>query len=157
MNSRAKTESVWDYPRPPVVRTDSRPIRVAESQHTIAESTRAVRVLETSHPPVFYIPRSDVNVSLLRQNDKSTFCEFKGRAVYWDLIGPRRVASVAWSYPTPSRGYETITDHLAFYPSRVDCFVDEEPVEPQEGDFYGGWITSEIRGPFKGGPGTWAW
>jgi len=157
MKRRTEIESVWDYPRPPAVRADDRAIRVTYGEQTIAESTRAVRVLETSHPPVFYIPIADVDTSLLRRNDRSTFCEFKGRAVYWDLDGARRVPSVAWSYPDPSPGFESITDHLAFYPSKVDCFVDNEAVEAQEGDFYGGWITPEVRGPFKGGPGTWGW
>lgn len=158
MNKRVGIESVWDYPRPPVVRPDDRSIRVANGEQRIAESAQAVRVLETSHPPVFYIPRSDIDMSLLRQNDTTTtFCEFKGRAVYWDLDSASRLTSVAWSYPDPSAGFESITDYLAFYPSKVDCFVDNEPVEAQEGDFYGGWITPEVRGPFKGGPGTWGW
>lgn len=150
-------ESVWDYPRPPVVRQDGRSVRVAYEKETIAASTRALRVLETSHPPVFYIPRSDVETSLLKRNDMRTFCEFKGRAVYWDLEVGHLIPTVAWSYPEPSPGFEEIADHLAFYPSRVDCFVDEEKVQPQEGEFYGGWITHEIRGPFKGGAGTRTW
>lgn len=154
MTKHARLESVWDYPRPPVVRADSRSVRVANGDQTIAESTRSVRVLETSHPPVFYVPRSDVDMSLLMQNNRSTVCEFKGRAVYWDLDAIR---DVAWSYPDPTPGFEAITDYLAFYPSKVDCFVDNEPVQAQEGDFYGGWITAEVRGPFKGGPGTWGW
>ena len=156
MSLRPETESVWDYPRPPVVRRDDRYIRVTDGEQTVAESRRAVRVLETSHPPVFYLPSSDVEMSLLTQNERSTFCEFKGRAVYWDLSGTDRT-SVAWSYPDPNPGFELITGHLAFYPSKVDCFVDDEEVTAQEGDFYGGWITSEILGPFKGGPGTWGW
>jgi uncharacterized protein (DUF427 family) len=157
MNMHASTESVWDYPRPPAVQTDDRSIRVTAGRQLIAESTATLRVLETSHPPVFYIPHTDVDMSVLRQNDRSTFCEFKGRAIYWDFDGVSSVASVSWSYPDPAPGYEVITDHHAFYPSRVDCFVDDEPVRPQEGDFYGGWITSEVQGPFKGGPGTWGW
>lgn len=154
MNLPTKTESVWDYPRPPIVQADDRLIRVAHAGKLIAKSTRTARVLETSHPPVFYIPRSDVQMRLLEQSDRSTFCEFKGRAVYWDLDG---IPSVAWSYPEPSPGFEAITDSLAFYPSKVECFVDDELVEAQEGDFYGGWVTPEVRGPFKGGPGTWGW
>lgn len=154
MSLPANRESVWDYPRPPVVRPDDRSIRVTNDEQTIAESNRAVRVLETSHPPVFYIPRTDVDMSLLTPNGRSTVCEFKGRAVYWDLDSLR---SVAWSYPDPTTGFESIANHLAFYPSKVDCFVDNERVVAQEGDFYGGWITSEVRGPFKGGPGTWGW
>ena len=158
MSLRPETESVWDYPRPPAIQADDRLIRVSHGQQAIAGSTRALRVLETSHPPVFYIPRPDVKMSLLTESSRRrTFCEFKGQAVYWDLAGVHRVRSVAWSYPDPSSGYEAIADYLAFYPSKLHCCVDGEQVVAQEGDFYGGWITSEIRGPFKGGPGTRGW
>lgn len=115
-------------------------------------------MLETSHPPVFYVPPDDVDIDLLRPSRRRTFCEFKGEAVYWDLAtGEQHISNVAWSYPNPTRRYEKITDWLAFYPSLVDCLVDDEKAVAQEGDFYGGWITSEIEGPFKGGPGTWGW
>lgn len=157
MSHQLEPESVWDYPRPPSVQADSRSIRVGDGAQIIAESTRTLRVLETSHPPVFYIPTSDVDMSLLTRNDRSTFCEFKGQAFYWDLDAGRRVESVAWSYPHPSPGFEVITDYLAFYPSKVDCYADDERVRPQEGHFYGGWVTPEIRGPFKGGRGTSGW
>ncbi len=157
MRNELESESVWDYPRPPRVESDGRNIRVEFDGLTMAESSRAVRVLETSHPPVFYIPPEDVEMSLLAPSRRTTFCEFKGEATYWDLVRDPGVDSVAWSYPQPSPGFEQIRDSIAFYPSKVDCFVAGEPAKAQEGDFYGGWITSEIRGPFKGGPGTWGW
>ncbi len=154
-----RQESVWDYPRPPKLEPSTRRVRVEFAGETVADTTRAVRVLETSHPPVFYIPREDVREEFLRPSPRSTFCEFKGRAVYHSLdVNGRHAVNVAWSYPEPVRGFETIRGHLAFYPSRVDaCYVDDEPVQTQEGDFYGGWITSEIVGPFKGPAGTWGW
>lgn len=121
----------------------------------LASSERTVRILETSHPPVFYIPHEEVDMSLLTKSRRTTFCEFKGQATYWDLDSG--IESVAWSYEQPSEGYEEIRHWIAFYPSKVECYVDGEQVRAQEGDFYGGWITSEIEGPFKGGPGTWGW
>ena len=152
-------ESVWDYPRPPKLEPSTRRVRVEFAGETVADTTRAVRVLETSHPPVFYIPREDVREEFLRPSPRSTLCEFKGRAVYHSLdVNGRHALNVAWSYPETVRGFETIRGHLAFYPGRVDaCYVDDEPVQAQEGDFYGGWITSEIVGPFKGPAGTWGW
>lgn len=157
MREQRATESVWDYPRPPEVHPDHRLVRVRRGSHLIAETRRSMRVLETSHPPVFYIPPDDVDLEALSVNDRRTFCEFKGEATYWDLELEHPVPSVAWSYPNPSPGFEQITDRLAFYPSKVDCYVGNEKVTAQDGDFYGGWITTEIRGPFKGGPGTWGW
>jgi uncharacterized protein (DUF427 family) len=157
---RAGQESVWDYPRPPRLEKSRRPVRVESGGRVIAESGRALRVLETSHPPVYYIPPEDIDMSLLRPDpDRASHCEFKGRARYWDLVIDGEVRrSVAWSYPDPSPAFAPLRDHLAFYASRVDaCFVGEERVQAQEGDFYGGWITAEIVGPFKGAPGTWGW
>ncbi|MEO8611812.1 MAG: DUF427 domain-containing protein [Chloroflexota bacterium] len=152
-------ESVWDYPRPPRAELTPKRIRVVFNGKTIADTTRAVRILETSHPPVYYIPAQDVRMEYLTVASRRTFCEFKGSASYWTLkVGNRRVENAAWSYQTPSAGYESIKGYLAFYPSKVDaCYVDDEQVQPQEGDFYGGWITSYIVGPFKGGAGTWGW
>lgn len=152
-------ESVWDYPRPPRVEPTSRLVRVVFNGEVIAETTRALRVLETSHPPVFYIPLDDVRRDLLEPSRRHTFCEFKGRASYVSLrVGEKRAADAGWTYPDPAPGYEALRDHVAFYPSRVDaCYVDEERVEAQEGDFYGGWITSDVAGPFKGGQGTSGW
>ncbi|NDJ75349.1 MAG: DUF427 domain-containing protein [Chloroflexi bacterium] len=152
-------ESVWDYPRPPRVEESTKRIRVEVDGETIAETTRALRVLETSHPPVYYIPPEDVQSELLSQTRRRTFCEIKGAASYWTLrVGERVIEDVAWSYADPSPGFESLSGYLAFYPSRVDaCYVDGERVQSQAGDFYGGWITSEIVGPFKGGPGTVGW
>ncbi len=152
------TESVWDYPRPPKVEPDERRVIVKAADRTLADTTRAVRVLETSHPPVFYLPDTDVDFTLLVPSPHTTFCEYKGRAVYWDVqAGADRIAQAGWSYPDPSPGFEMIKDWIAFYPSRVQCTVDGETVRPQEGGFYGGWITAEIVGPFKGAPGTSGW
>ena len=125
----------------------------------IASTDRAFRVLETSHPPVFYIPPADVRMELMTQGSGSSFCEYKGAARYYDLsVGERTVANAAWYYPRPSQGYEVIRDQLAFYPGRVDrCVVDGELVRPQAGAFYGGWITDDVTGPFKGEPGTSGW
>jgi uncharacterized protein (DUF427 family) len=153
------TESVWDYPRPPRVEPSTRRIRVVLGDVTVADTSRAFRVLETSHPPGYYIPPEDVLNEYLRPSRRRTYCEFKGQASYYDLVvGARVVRDAAWYYPDPAPGYEVIRDHLAFYPGRVDaCFVDEERVAAQEGDFYGGWLTADIVGPFKGGPGTAGW
>jgi uncharacterized protein (DUF427 family) len=152
-------ESVWDYPRPPRVEPATRRVRIVLAGLTIAESDRALRVLETSHPPAYYVPVSDLRHVDLRQEALRTVCEFKGRAAYWALeAGGRLAREAAWSYPDPSPGYEALADHLTVYPDRVDaCYLDDERVEPQPGGFYGGWITSEVVGPFKGGPGTWGW
>jgi uncharacterized protein (DUF427 family) len=153
------TESVWDYPRPPRVERSTRRVRVEHCGVIVADTTRGLRVLETSHPPVYYIPPEDVRSELLRPSRRHTFCEFKGQAGYYDLeVGGQTVHDAAWYYADPSPGYEAIRDHVAFYPGRVDsCFVDDEQVRAQEGDFYGGWVTTEIVGPFKGGPGTAGW
>ena len=156
---QAGQESVWDYPRPPRVEPVTLRVRVLVGDVTLADSVDARRVLETSHPPVYYLPQADVAMSYLTPTERTTFCEFKGRARYWTLrVGDREVPNVAWSYPAPARGFESIRDHLAFYPSKVDaCYVGNERVQAQAGDFYGGWITADIVGPFKGGPGTTGW
>ena len=147
-------ESVWDYPRPPRVEQTRQRVTVSLAGEPIASTRRALRVLETSHPPTYYIPFADIEMATLTASSATSWCEFKGRAHYWDANGLR---SVGWSYPLPSRGYEMLRDHLAFYPGRVRARVGDEPVIAQPGDFYGGWITSRIRGPFKGGPGTSDW
>ncbi|MCG6498404.1 DUF427 domain-containing protein [Kitasatospora sp. A2-31] len=150
------TESVWEYPRPPVAVPCAQRIRVAFGGVVVADSVRSVRVLETSHPPVYYLPAEDVRTDLLVPAAGRTRCEWKGTACYWDLQLDGRVsARAAWSYPEPLPGFEPIRGALAFYPGRVDeCLVGDERVSAQPGDFYGGWITSRIRGPFKGSPGT---
>lgn len=150
-------ESVWDYPRPPRVVEDDRHILVRRGDTILADTHGAVRVLETSHPPVFYVSPESVDMSLLSPGGKRTVCEFKGSATYWDLIEKPVEKAVAWSYPRPLEGFESIADWLAFYPGRVDCFVEGRHATAQPGDFYGGWITPEIEGPFKGGPGTSGW
>ncbi len=152
-------ESVWDYPRPPAVQRSSRRVRVIQSGITVVDTTRAVRILETSHPPTWYMPFDDLIAGMLEPESGRTFCEFKGQAAYWSLVvGNQRADHVAWSYPNPAPGYEGLTDHFTVYPSRVDrCLVDDEQVQAQKGDFYGGWITSDVMGPFKGEPGTHGW
>jgi uncharacterized protein (DUF427 family) len=152
-------ESVWDYPRPPRVEEFPLPIRVIFNNQVIAETTRARRVLETSHPPVYYIPRKDLNMNVLQEAVESSFCEWKGRADYYNvLVGGRRAERAAWTYPDPSPAFQTLKDHFAFYAGAMDaCTVDGEIVTPQPGDFYGGWITDNIVGPFKGEPGTLFW
>ena len=152
-------ESVWDYPRPPRVEPVAKRIWVEFNGIVIANTTASLRVLETSHPPVYYIPPADIQMPYLSPTPHRTYCEYKGAASYWTLkVGERVSDNVAWSYADPSPGYARIRDYLAFYPGRVDaCYVDDERVEAQAGDFYGGWITSAIVGPFKGGPGTRGW
>jgi uncharacterized protein (DUF427 family) len=153
-------ESVWHYPRPPVVRACARRVRVQLAGTWIADSTRALRVLETSHPPAVYVPPEDVRGDLLQLSAaRATWCEFKGAARYLDArVEGRVVRAVAWTYPDPAAGYEPLRDHVAFYPGRVDgAWLDEERVLAQEGDFYGGWITADVTGPFKGAPGTRGW
>ena len=150
---------MWDFPRPPRVERCARRVRVVYRDILVADSRRALRVLETSHPPAIYIPPIDVRMDLLSPTTSSTWCEFKGRASYWALdVDGKAVADVAWSYRSPSAGFESIVDHLSFYPARVDaCLLDEEVVIPQQGSFYGGWISADIVGPFKGGVGTIGW
>ena len=152
-------ESVWDYPRPPRVEAYPGLVEVHHLGQVLAKSSRAFRVLETSHPPVSYILQGDIMMELLHKTNKTSMCEFKGMALYFDLVtATEHIESVAWGYENPRTGFEVIKDHLAFYPSRVEaCYVDGEKVQAQEGDFYGGWITSNLKGPFKGGPGTWGW
>ena len=154
-----KQESVWDYPRPPKVEPTTKRLRVEFAGELVADSCRAIRVLETSHPPVYYIPRADVRADLLTPSARRTFCEFKGMASYWSLwVGDKLSAETAWSYDSPSPRFEAIRGHLAFYAGRVDaCYVDEERVQAQPGEFYGGWVTSDIIGPFKGRPGSETW
>lgn len=152
-------ESVWDYPRPPRLQETSKQIQIVFNGEMIADTHRAFRVLETSHPPVYYIPPEDLRMEFLTMTPRSSFCEFKGQATYWTIrVGEREAANVAWSYESPSKSFAAIRGYLAFYPSRMDaCYVDGEQVQAQPGDFYGGWITSEIVGPFKGSAGTWGW
>lgn len=152
-------ESVWDYPRPPRLEPEPRTVRIEFAGVVVAESRRALRVLETASPPTVYVPDEDLRSDLLVESDHGSFCEWKGLARYWTLaVGDRRSQNAAWSYPQPDERYASLRDHRAFYPGRVDaCFLGEERVRPQPGGFYGGWITAELRGPFKGEPGTESW
>ncbi|MGZ5403351.1 MAG: DUF427 domain-containing protein [Nocardioides sp.] len=152
-------ESVWDYPRPPRVEPSSETIEVHLGGEVLARSTASYRVLETSHPPTYYLPTSAFASGVLRPVEGTTFCEWKGHASYYDLAAASRTAPRAgWAYPTPSPGFEMLVDHVAVMPASVDaCFVDGERVVAQPGGFYGGWITSRVAGPFKGAPGSWGW
>ena len=154
-------ESVWEYPRPPRLERTERHLRIVHAGQVIAETQHAWRVLETSHPPVYYLPQEDLAMHLLQPSRRhGSFCEFKGVAAYWTLAIPSApvVVDAVWSYPQPSAAYAPLRDHLAFYASRVDeCTVDGERGTAQPGDFYGGWITSHVTGPFKGAPGTLGW
>ena len=152
-------ESVWDYPRPPRLEDTPKHLQIVFNGVTIADTRCAKRVLETSHPPVYYIPPEDIQVQYLIKMPQTTFCEWKGRGGYYSLaVGEKRAENVAWYYPNPTPDFAGIKDYVAFYPAPMDaCYVDGERVEPQPGQFYGGWITSNIVGPFKGGLETWGW
>lgn len=158
-------ESVWDYPRPPALVPTDQHVVVELGGGVVVDTAAAVRVLETSHPPAYYLPLADVAEGALRPVPPdapggTSWCEFKGRAVYYDLVGADGTvaAKAAWRYPDPAPGYEALADRIALYPGRMDrCTVDGEPVRPQGGGFYGGWITSRVVGPFKGAPGTSGW
>lgn len=151
-------ESVWDYPRPPRIALDPRRVEVRSGRLEIACSERALRVLETGSPPTFYLPLADVRGGVLEPAAGASECEWKGTAAYWSLSAPHAdAAPVAWSYPSPLVDFDALSDHLAFYPGRVECRVAGERVRPQAGGFYGGWVTAEITGPWKGEPGTESW
>ena len=152
-------ESVWDYPRPPRVEAVPQRIRAIVDGRALADSTRAVRVLETAGAPVYYVPPGDVDLGQLVENDRRTVCEWKGEATYVDYVaGDRRIPSIGWVYHDPKPGYEAIRDHVAFYAVRLDeALVGEERARPQPGGFYGGWVTDAIVGPIKGEPGSERW
>ena len=152
-------ESVWDYPRPPRVEPTAERVRLVLGGETIVDTTEALRVLETSHPPVYYVPRSAFAPGSLEPAPGSSFCEFKGVAGYLTVRGGSSVADgAAWIYPEPSPGFESLVGMVAVYPGRMDTvLVDDERVQAQAGGFYGGWITSRVVGPFKGEPGTLGW
>lgn len=152
-------ESVWDYPRPPRLEPTSRRIRVVFGGEEIANTTKALRMLETSHPPTYYLPPEDVRSEFFVPVSGGSFCEFKGRANYYDIVvGDKRAPRAAWSYENPTQKYKALDGYLAFYIKLMDaCYVDEEQAQPQPGDFYGGWITSDLAGPFKGVPGSMFW
>jgi uncharacterized protein (DUF427 family) len=152
-------ESVWDYPRPPRVETSDETVEVVLGGAVVARTTRSLRVLETSHPPTYYLPEASFSDGVLRPVTGTTYCEFKGSASDFDLVTAGRTAArAAWTYEHPSPGFDVLVGHVALMPGLVDrCTVDGEDVEPQAGGFYGGWITSRVVGPFKGEPGTRGW
>ena len=156
---RPGQESVWSYPRPAIVESTDRLLRIVHRGVVVAETRRALRTLETSHPPSYYFPPADIDARLLRTSHRRSRCEWKGAAIYFDVvIGTEVFADVAWSYPDPTPDFRILADHVAFYAAPFEaCFVDGERVTPQAGGFYGGWITAQVAGPFKGGPGTAGW
>ena len=156
---KAGQESVWDYPRPPRLERTNKHLKIIFNGEIVAETNRAFRVLETSHPPVYYFPPEDVRMEFLSPNAGASFCEWKGRAGYFDMrVGEKAVENAAWFYSDPAKQFAEIKDYVAFYPSKLDaCYVNDELVNAQEGDFYGGWVTKDIVGPFKGGAGTRGW
>lgn len=152
-------ESVWDYPRPPRVEPSDETIEIRLGGTVVARTDRSLRVLETSHPPTYYLPLEAFAEGVLQPVGGTTYCEWKGTASYYDVVTTGRVAArAAWTYPEPTQGFEALRAHLAVMPAAMDsCTVDGETVTPQEGGFYGGWITSRVVGPFKGAPGTRGW
>ncbi len=152
-------ESVWDYPRPPAVRACERPVEVWFGGRVVCRTQSSWQVLETSHPPTYYLPREAFVRGVLQAGEGGSFCEWKGAARYLDLVvGDRTAPRAAWFYPRPSPGFEMLAGHVALYAGRTDgCYVGGERVVPQPGGFYGGWITSEVTGPFKGGTGSRGW
>jgi uncharacterized protein (DUF427 family) len=152
-------ESVWDYPRPPLIEDFPGKIRVIFSGITIAETTKAKRVLETANPPVYYIPAGDIKTEYLSPAENHSFCKWKGSANYYHLtVGNRTARYACWYYPEPVEDFARLKDHMAFYAKKMDqCFVDDELVIPQPGKFYGGWITKNVVGPFKGEEGSESW
>ena len=152
-------ESVWDYPRPPRIEHVSKQIRILFNSELIADTHRAKRLLETSHPPNYYIPFADIKMRYLTPSQHSTYCEWKGQASYFTLqVGNRQAKNAAWYYPEIPPEYEALSQYVGFYPGPMDaCYVGDEKVKPQAGSFYAGWITQDIVGPFKGDVGTWGW
>ena len=157
--STRPVENVWDYPRPPAIVPSVERVTVELGGRVVAEATTSYRICETSHPPTYYLPVDSFADGVLRPIDGSTWCEWKGAASYFDVVTyERTIAAGAWTYLDPSPQYADLLHHVAIYPGKVDrCTVDEEVVQAQEGDFYGGWITSRVTGPFKGAPGTMGW
>jgi uncharacterized protein (DUF427 family) len=152
-------ESVWDYPRPPRLELSSKHLKVVFGGVVIAETTKALKVCETSHPPVYYFPPEDVQKDLLIPAGKRSECEWKGSASYYTVsVNGNTAENAAWYYPDPRSRFRALRNHIAFYPRKMDaCYVDGEEVQAQPGDFYGGWITSDVIGPFKGGPESIGW
>jgi uncharacterized protein (DUF427 family) len=152
-------ESVWSYPRPPLAESSRRHLKIVHRDVIVASTNNGVRTLETSHPPTYYFPPDDIAPGVLRPSRRRSLCEWKGEAVYFDVVVKSEIFSdVAWSYPEPAPAFESLRHHIAFYAwPFAQCFVDDELATPQPGNFYGGWITSDITGPFKGVPGSRFW
>lgn len=152
-------ESVWNYPRPPRLEPTNQLIRVIFNGHTIAETTAALRLLETSHPPTYYLPPQDIQMHLFTQTSQQSTCEWKGQAIYYTItLNGQTATNAAWAYPNPTAAFAPLQNHLAIYAHAMDaCYVAGEKVTPQPGNFYGGWITNNIIGPFKGIPGSHGW
>jgi uncharacterized protein (DUF427 family) len=152
-------ESVWDYPRPPRLEDVAKHIQIIFNSVVIADTHHAKRVLETSHPPVYYIPPEDIRLEYLRPGSGRSICEWKGEARYYTLeVNGKRVENVGWYYPNPTKNFTGIRNYVAFYAAPMDaCLIEGEKARPQPGNFYGGWITDDIVGPFKGEPGTMGW
>lgn len=159
MTEQNAVENVWDYPRPPALKPVAKPVRILFAGQTIAATSAAWRVLETSHPPVYYLPPDAFTGCVLEPAPGRSLCEWKGEARYWTIrVGEARAERAAWSYPDPVPAYAPLRDHLAVYAGMMDqCFVGDEAVTPQPGGFYGGWVTSDLKGPFKGIPGSMGW
>ena len=152
-------ESVWDYPRPPRLEHVPERIRIVFGGQVLADTTSALRVLETSHPPTYYVPPDDIADGALVPAGGGSTCEWKGPAVYYDVVfGGSRAPRAAWAYLAPWAPFERLARHVAFYAAAMEaCFVGDERAEPQPGGFYGGWVTAKVVGPFKGGPGSMGW
>jgi uncharacterized protein (DUF427 family) len=152
-------ESVWDYPRPAILEDSNKHLKIVCNGVVLAETQNAKRVLETSHPPVYYIPSEDIKLEHLIETPKKTWCEWKGRCQYYDVsVADKYINYAAWRYIEPTPDFASIQEYYSFYANSMDaCYVNDELVKPQAGDFYGGWITSDIVGPFKGEPGTTWW
>jgi len=152
-------ESVWDSPRPPRLERVEWRVRVIHAGTTVVDAPHALRILETSQPPAYYVSVEFVDLALLERSDRRTFCEWKGVAEYADIVvGDRRVVDAGWTYPEPTAAFDAIRDHWAFYAQKADeCWIDDERVTSNEGSFYGGWVTENVTGPFKGAPGTMHW
>ncbi len=152
-------ESVWDYPRPAILQDTNKHLKVICNGIILAETTKGKRVLETSHPPVYYFPSEDIKLEYLIATQKKGLCEWKGGYQYYDIsIGDKHIKYAAWRYFTTTANFVSLQEYYGFNASLMDaCYVNDELVKPQAGDFYGGWITSDIVGPFKGEPGTWGW
>lgn len=146
-------ESVWDYPRPPLLRPEKRKVRIVFEGVTIAESERVLKICETASPPTYYIPMTDINMEYLKAVGGRSFCEWKGAASYYEVeVKGKNAGRVAWTYTRPSGVFAPVQDHISFYATPLQCYLGEERVRPQDkSGFYGGWVTDEIVGPWKGG------